>query len=251
MGKILLTRSEPGASQWAQYLSSHGFDVVCTPLVEVVGMDPIKVTRLEPHAVELQGVPTTAPRIAIFLSAHASACFVDAGLLERLQQTTCIAIGDATAAVLRTHGISVAVPELTTSEGVLAMPELAQLQRGDSVWLLAGFGGRILLAQSLSEQYHCEVVKFELYRRRGLDLPPLDVEAVAVVVVSSEAALEVLSEQWFEQQGSATVVLIVPSERVALSARKSGFQQVHVSDNASATATLDILQQLKASKSLQ
>ncbi len=150
MGKILITRSEPGASQWATHLRSHGFDVLCTPLVEVVAIDPIKITRLQPDGAELQGVPPTAPRVAIFLSAHASAAFVAAGLLGHLQQATCIAIGDATAAELRAHGVAVAVPEQTTSEGVLMMPELAQLHRGDSVWLLAGVGGRALLAQSLA-----------------------------------------------------------------------------------------------------
>jgi len=67
-------------------------------------------------------------------------------------------------------------------------------------------------------------------------------------VVSSEGSLEVLARQW---RDSRQVPVVVPSARLAASASALGFQQVRVARNASAAATLDILQPLKAAKRLQ
>ena len=248
MQKVLITRSEPGASQLAQLLQQHGFEVICAPLVKIVDVAPANILQLGAAPAALATVPVTEPDLVIFLSAHASRRFVEAGLLSRIQRSSCLAVGAATAAVLRANGVIVDVPEQNTTEGLLEMSVIKQLSAQNSVWLIAGVGGRPTLAESLYNLYHCSVVKFELYQRLSLDLPTIDVDAVGAVVVSSEASLEVLAQQW---PGSKQVFLIVPSARLAASARALGFAQVKVSQNASPEATLDILQPLKAAKRLQ
>ena len=248
MGKVLITRSEPGASELKVHLQQHGFEVICAPLIDVIDTTPVNVLALGNEQSRLADIPAVPPDLAIFLSAHATERFLQAGLLERVKGAGCLAVGAASARALRQQGVEVKVPEYNTTEGLLEMPQVQQLTAQDCVWLLAGVGGRTALAERLFRQYGCVVVKFELYERRSLDLPAFDVEAVAAVVVSSEASLEVLAQQW---PGSKAVFLVVPSARLDVLAREAGFQQVQVSQNASPEATLDILHQLKAAKRLQ
>ncbi len=248
MGKVLITRSEPGASALGHFLQQHGVEVICAPLVKIVDVVPANILQLGAQATALPAAPATNPDVAIFLSAHASRRFVEEGWLHRIKASSCLAVGAASAGLLREHGLVVEVPEQNTTEGLLEMAALKQLTRHHSVWLLAGVGGRATLAQTLITQRGCAVVKFELYQRVSLDLPAIDTDAVSAVVVSSEGSLEVLSRQW---RGSKQVPVVVPSARLAASARVLGFQQVQASRNASAEATLDILQPLKAVKRLQ
>lgn len=248
MHKVLITRSEPGASQLAQLLQQHGYGVISAPLVKIVDVAPPNILQLGAEPSTLSAVPLTGPDVMIFLSAHASRRFLAEGLLHRTQTAACLAVGAATAALLRERGVIVDVPEQNTTEGLLEMPVIKALSTQSSVWLIAGVGGRPTLAESLSRVYRCSVVKLELYQRLSLDLPAFDVDAVGVVVISSEASLEVLAQQW---RGSKEVVVVVPSTRLAARAQALGFERVQVSQNASAEATLDILQPLKAAKRLQ
>ena len=248
MHKVLITRSEPGASQLGHLLQQHGFAVVYAPLVKIVDLAPPDILQLGDEPSALDAVPADGPDVMIFLSAHASRRFIEEGLLPRTQNSVCLAVGAATAGLLRERGVKVDVPAQNTTEGLLDMPVIKGLSAQNSVWLVAGVGGRTTLAENLSRRYGCSVVKFELYRRLSLDLPPVDVDAVGAIVVSSEASLEVLAQQW---RGSKQVILVVPSTRLAARAQTLGFQQVQMSQNASPEATLDILQPLKAAKRLQ
>lgn len=60
-----------------------------------------------------------------------------------------IAVGDATAAVLQAANIPVLQPFIANNEGMLAMPEIARLQAGDSLLVWRGLGGRRLLVDTL------------------------------------------------------------------------------------------------------
>lgn len=248
MGKVLITRSEPGASALGQFLQQQGFEVICAPLVKIVDVVPPNILQMDAQATALPAAPAADPDVVIFLSPHASRRFVDRGWLDRIKASSCLAVGAASAGLLREHGLVVEVPEQNTTEGLLDMAALKRLTPQHSVWLIAGVGGRATLAQNLIRQYGCGVVKIELYHRVSLDLPAFDVDAVSAVVVSSEGSLQVLAQQW---RGSMQVPVVVPSDRLAAIASTSGFQQVQVARNASAEATLDILQPLKAVKRLQ
>ena len=75
------------------------------------------------------------------------------------------AIGQATANALDAVGLpATLVPERMDSEGLLALPELADL-RGRHVIVLRGNGGRELLADTLVER-GATLQQVEVYRRR-------------------------------------------------------------------------------------
>ncbi|XOV83930.1 MAG: uroporphyrinogen-III synthase [bacterium] len=244
---MLITRSEPGASVLRTRLQQQDFAVICAPLVEIADVEPPNILQAGTASTPF-AIPDHTPDVVIFLSAHASSRFVQAGLVSRIRSAHALAVGDAAARPLREQGLVIDVPATNTTEGLLKMRVLKQLTRKQAVWLISGVGGRATLAESLTRKFGCTVIKFELYERINLDLPPLEVDAVGAVVVSSEGSLRVFAEQW---RGSNQVVLVVPSARLAAHAEALGFAQVHVSQNASPEATVDILQTLRAAKRLQ
>lgn len=63
-----------------------------------------------------------------------------------------IAVGEATAAVLRKHGLTVAQPLIANNEGMLQMPLIAGLKASDQVLMWRGLGGRRLLVETLRQR---------------------------------------------------------------------------------------------------
>ena len=76
----------------------------------------------------------------------------DRGIGTILQPSHIIAVGDATAAVLRQHGLRVEQPLIANNEGMLQMPLIAELEASDQVLMWRGLGGRRLLVDTLRER---------------------------------------------------------------------------------------------------
>lgn len=76
----------------------------------------------------------------------------DRGIGAILQPSHIIAVGDATAAVLRQHGLRVEQPLIANNEGMLQMPLIAELEASDQVLMWRGLGGRRLLVDTLRER---------------------------------------------------------------------------------------------------
>ena len=184
------------------------------------------------------------PRLVIALSAHAAREFIASGLADRVRQAQFLAVGRQTATVLEHEGMVVQVPDLESSEGLLRMPECNEVGAADSVWILAGEGGRDLLARYLRDVRHCRVVKFELYRRQSVDVGPFESTGIGAVVISSEQALEAFTWQWRAAHGSLDIPLIVPSDRVARAAAAMAFTSVHTAVDATAEATSAVVRRL-------
>lgn len=68
------------------------------------------------------------------------------------QPSHIIAVGDATAAVLRDHGLTVQQPLMANNEGMLQMPLIAELKPSDQVLMWRGLGGRRLLVETLRQR---------------------------------------------------------------------------------------------------
>ncbi len=238
---IWITRSEPGAGVLAEALQASGFDVWCQPLIEIEPLRPFQawVARGQ-WAIE----SAAAPDLIIALSGHAVREYLASALVRLAGDAPHIAVGAGTAALLTDAGFEVTQPGEATSEGILAMPQLAVLTAQHEVWILAGAGGRELVLQQLTEQVGCEVVKFELYRRRRATLQELPVAAIGVVSIASEGALRAFAEIWREAGGPVDVAILVPSERVAFSARAMGFENVHNARGAGVEDVLAALQEL-------
>ena len=156
------------------------------------------------------------------------------------------AIGPATAAAVRSHfSPDLRVPELARSEGMLEEPGLqAQaLQNGQRVLLVAGEGGRALIADTLRARGGL-VHSWLVYRRVPVSIDEI-IETlgdtgreVDVCVASSGSGLELLASAWFATGGGAEVPVCVPSPRILELAKALGWQAPVLCDGASAQATL-------------
>ncbi len=213
---IWVTRSEPGASRLAQALESRGHATWCRPVLEVA-----------PLSVDAPGV---APQLVITLSGHAAREAIAQGHLDAAAAAVHVAIGETTARELEAAGVSVRVPAVSTSEGILAMAELAGLEANAPVWLWSGRGGRDLLEQELGKT--ANVVKFELYLRRALPLDDVPQSRINAVIVSSIEGLQAFHEAWHGAGGGYNVTVIAVSSRVAEHARELGYTRVFDSNGA-------------------
>jgi uroporphyrinogen-III synthase len=244
MTRVWITRSEPGASVVAQKLEQHGISTWLAPVLEVVPMVPWRALINDAEAGAMAECLEPKPALVIALSAHAVRVAVDADLLGYADTATYLAVGEQTAAVLKDQGIDALVPRISSSEGLLQTDEVQAVDADSTVWMLAGVGGRDLVARYLRDIVAARVVKFELYQRQSVVVGAIEPQALDVIVTSSQQAVAAVAEQWRAAQGSFAVPLIVPSVRVAELAAEMGFANVHTAQNASAGETLVILEQL-------
>jgi uroporphyrinogen-III synthase len=160
------------------------------------------------------------------------------------------AIGDATAKSLARFHIKAITPvESMTSEGLLALPYLRNVQ-GQRVLIIKGEGGRDVLR---TELFHRGALVDELacYQRSLPELPAgalgtlIGQREIDVILLSSGEGLTnlLLLLSLAETTNFKRVGLIVPSERVADMARDAGFDSVVTAENASDEAMLRALQQ--------
>lgn len=148
-----------------------------------------------------------------------------------------LAVGAGTAAALRAHGAtSVLAPTRMDSEGLLDLPELAQL-RGLRVALVTAPGGRGIIAATLQARgAHLERV--DVYRRVALQLPPRQLQRLRhrpppwVLALSSAEALSLLLAQLpadllarLQQAG-----VVAASARLATLASDAGFAHVSLAE---------------------
>lgn len=159
------------------------------------------------------------------------------------------AIGGTTAALLQERGLSPVTPgEAMTSEGLLAVPELASVA-GERVLIVKGEGGRDALRTALIGR-GAVVDELACYRRRCPELAPGTLAArlksaqVEVILLSSGEGLQNLLTLLSREETTKFrhICLVVPSPRVAALAREAGFEQVCVAANASDAAMLAALQ---------
>ncbi len=212
--RVLLTRTEPGASRQAQALCEAGFEPVKLPLLDI-----------EPVACQ---VPSETPDIAIALSAHAVTHGSELIAAWR-NRPTWLAVGKATARSLAEAGIDTIHPSRASSEGLLALHALAGC-RGCQVGILCGESPRALLREVLTAK-GAHVTEYPVYRRLPLERNS-DYHAhfanLSAVVVSSVEGLQIFTEMWNTYRDAAPVVLCVNSERVAMRARELGFDDVRI-----------------------
>jgi len=85
-------------------------------------------------------------------AAEANTNDADSAITAISQPSQIIAVGDATAAVLREYGLTVEQPLIANNEGMLQMPLIAGLKASDQVLMWRGLGGRRLLVETLRQR---------------------------------------------------------------------------------------------------
>jgi len=243
--KALITRSEPGASRMAREFSAAGVDSYVCPLLLV-----------EPTH---QPLPDDCFDKVIFVSEHAVSYSLGKpdellnALAEEAQwyaigPSTGAAVAAAVEATVKATGLrapAICVPEEARSEGLLEDLGLQSqaLVNGPSVLIVAGEGGRALIADTLRTR-GASVHSWLVYRRVPVSTDKL-VETLGdsgcefdVCVASSGSGLELLASAWFAAGGGAEVPVCVPSPRILELATALGWRKPVLCDGASAQATL-------------
>ena len=234
---VLVTRSEPGASALVAALERAGFRAFAHPVIEIRAKPPGEVVAND--------VDWT---VAIFVSAHAVAHGLPL-LSESIGRNggarQWVAVGRSTAHALAAKGITAIHPIDETSEGILALPALADVA-GRAIVIVAGAEGRDVLANVLRKR-GAKVTVLRSYERRPTTapIPRWIVESVDTVVLSSVDGARAFARQWMVVGGSSRVRTIVPSARVAEAARSLGYDNLLSSRGASDDAVVEALRRVE------
>lgn len=244
--RLLLTRPADENAPLAAALAASGIASASLPLLEI---QPLAETP------EQRSLWLDLDRYAAVLVVSKPAARLGLAALDRYWPQPPLqawfAVGAATAAVLDDYGLSLHYPEREDSEGLLALPALADaLQRPEpEVLLLRGEGGRDLLVDSLTAR-GARVEVLELYRRRcpeyapGLILETLAAERLNAIMVSSGQGFAHLQAcAGADWPAVRRYPLLVPSARVAELARASGCRRVIDCQGANAGAIAAALAQ--------
>lgn len=160
---FLNTRPADRAAALTEQLEAAQIQVVELPLLELVEQsysEQLANLYLQlPQAQVIVAVSPTAVHIGMHYLKYSGLTLKD---LSHIQW---IAVGKATEQVLLEYGIQSHVPQVETSEGMLALPVLEHLQQGTKIAFWRGEGGRVLMMDHLS-RLKMSVLNFVLYTRQ-------------------------------------------------------------------------------------
>lgn len=155
-----------------------------------------------------------------------------------------LAVGEGTRRALQRFGIAAQAPERMDSEGLLALPALAEL-RGRTLGLVSGRGGRGLLEPTLRKR-GAQVVRADVYERVAVPLAPARQAAletalrqprrVLLALTSAEALAGLLAQ--VESPALKKTAVVAASPRLAQLAHASGFARVVTAASARPAALL-------------
>lgn len=245
MGRILVLRTEPGATKTAQVLRAMGHQACACPLLDI---EPLAQTAESKRTLEqlhkFHGL--------IVISAHAGRLLTeqlatgrDSGAFAWPVNLVCYAVGPASAEPLRALGATVNLPSNNDfcTEGLLALAGLQNVM-GHHIVLARGEGGLETLAAALTDR-GAQVDHLVLYRRavntanqgrlQQLLASPWD-----VVLIGSGEILQALADAPRPQPLSCP--LLVPSERIETQAKTLGFTSVNAIKDLSAETVQGWLQ---------
>ncbi len=153
-------------------------------------------------------------------------------------------VGEGTRLALQRAGVADAkAPDRMDSEGLLALPEITTLRRGDAVGLVTAPGGRGEITRQLrargvqvrrADVYAREAVRIPDARWRLLQQALADATSPIFLALSSGEAFTVLLAQTPPalDKPLRKITVIAASERLATLAREHGFRHADVAASA-------------------
>lgn len=236
MLRVLLARADRTLPESQQGLEHRGFSVVPAPVLTLRPerqrvADRVAAQRLD----EFDAVIAVSEAAAELGLKRLEAFWPQWPLHPRWY-----AVGARSARALEARGLTVTVPSPESTEGLLALPALAEARE---TLLLKGVGGRPALEETL-KGWGQKVTVLSLYTRAAAScaLPPP--ESIDVVVVGSGECLEALlatGGKAFREK-----VLLAPSERVAGWARQQGFPRAQAVPSLAPDPLAEALAQLSS-----
>ncbi|WOH36848.1 uroporphyrinogen-III synthase [Thalassotalea fonticola] len=228
---VLLTRPLQKSQQLAKVLAPIASNIEITPL--------FAYQPGEQQASLEQQLNSLNPDFIIIISPAAANFALQAtDFSNHIKTTTFIAVGQASANVLIAHGIEdVVVPNLETSEGLLALVQLQNIAN-KQVLIIRGNGGREFLKQQL-ELKHAKVAYNEVYKRQWLTLSAKQTidkwrkDEINCIVITSSELLNKTLDLVADINWANSCYWIVASARIAEQAKAHGLEQVINANGAS------------------
>jgi uroporphyrinogen-III synthase len=199
----------------------------------LLALSPWRIRRCDDNATRAALRDALACPIVVFTSPAAVA---EAHALQPLHARAgqvWLAVGAGTAAALRRAGVEhVSFPARMDSEGLLSLPELADI-RGTRLGFVTAPDGRNLLVPTL-EARGADVRRAEVYRREPIPLGARALDALAALhapaclLLSSGGALQEVLAQLPDPLAKrlGAMPVVAASERLANGARDAGFAHV-------------------------
>ena len=166
---FLNTRPADRAADLTQFLQARQIDVLDLPLLELSPM---------PWSEDLAALYAALASVQVIVAVSPSAVQYGMEGLKRAGLTQAsilhiqwIVVGEATAKALQAYGLSSHVPLVETSEGMLDLPVLHQLDNTAKVAFWRGEGGRQFMMDTLRKK-GVQLLNFVLYRRQCPEQAP-------------------------------------------------------------------------------
>lgn len=241
--RIVVTRPEKQGRELVKTLQKNGFKAISTPFFDYQENASID---------KYQQILAQLPNIMIFVSVAAVEFANRALPLEQWPKATWVAVGKATSQKLTSCGIeNVKSPSLQTSEGVLLLPELQQLNQKNIV-IVRGESGREHMAQQLNAR-GAKVQYLEAYQRHWFELTQATIKQwqqqdINCITITSndllESVVQLINNQAdnnYRDLWKTKHLWIVASERIENHALTLGIKRVVCSAGASDEAILTAL----------
>lgn len=249
--KVGIIRPAPSCHELVSKLTQAGIMALAAPLLTFSkGRDLPELSR----------ALTTQPKHGVVVAVSPRAVEYASDEIARQNQVwrqdlRYVAIGQKTAQIWQsTCGIKAIVPNLETSEGLLAMKTFSSSQ-GLSVVILRGNGGRTLLGEILAEN-GAEIRYLEAYQRHwSADALPLLAEkwraqGIDTLVITSGEQLSYLcktipakDQQWLKE-----CHILVPSKRIYNQAVSLCFTTINCINSTSNHALFHALHKMHKSR---
>ncbi len=246
---LLFTRPQGQGEDLINALQSADWRIVRQPLLQIAPFEqdnPKAFQAIKQHILNLADFD-----VVISVSSNASTLavdWIDQYWPQMPEQINWYAVGPSSAKPFKNLGISMVTPEGKHSEGLLALPELQNVQ-DKKVLILRGLGGRELLADTL-KQRGAQVHYAELYERQAIPLEKgylaglLSSQQIHYALITSGEMAQQLAIELNNHEAHLALHLVVPSERIKKIALTLGFKQVHVCGHLNAHSLLACLDSL-------
>jgi len=235
---VLITRPENEGQVLAKKLKQLGVATYCQPMFDYQSNQSLSM---------LQSVLTHVkqPNL-IFISVAAVTYANSLHALALWPKGKVFAVGTATAKALKALNIETISPKIQTSEGLLALKEMQNINNQEFI-IIRGNGGREHLANSLTTK-GSKVYYFESYQRMWRQLPTTIEQnwrklKINCIVVTSDAILQSIVQLLNLSDGywQTTCYWLVASERIAQTAKAIGLNHVINTNGANDNAISDAI----------
>lgn len=157
------TRPDSRAAELTEALQNKGYQVESLPLLELVAKPfSEQLLQLYQQLSKAQAIVVVSPTAVEVGMKYLEKSGLKLSDLKHIQW---IAVGQATANRLNEYGIEVHIPDVETSEGMLNLPILHNMQQTGSVAFWRGEGGRQFMMEILQQQ-GIQILNFVLYHRQ-------------------------------------------------------------------------------------